>query len=64
MRAIDFTFRLFGWIFQLTFDMYPMVIKTEKHTYGSTSNFGKWKTAPHGLPVNPYNLTKKRKKKK
>lgn len=46
--------------------MYPMVTRDEKFSYGSTSNFGKWKTAPHGSPVNHYlpRKTVKRKKRK
>lgn len=64
MRAYEICFRLFGWNFIFTFDVYPACPHPERTTYGSTSNFGKWKTSPHGAPVNPYNLTKKRRKRK
>jgi hypothetical protein len=64
MRTIDFTVNIFGWIFSLYLDVYPAVRREHKTGYGSTSNFGKWKTAPLGSPVNPYNVTKKKRTRK
>jgi hypothetical protein len=64
MRGFDITVKLFGWVFSLYLDAYPAARTELKTGYGSTSNFGKWKTAPLGAPVNPYNITKKKRKKK
>lgn len=63
MRAFTFGFRLFKWMFELTFDMYPVYPHPPRTFYGSTSNFGKWKTAPMGHPAMGRKLARKRKRK-
>jgi len=64
MRTFDITIKIFGWTLSFYLDMYPAIKQDKWFEYGSTSNFGKWKTAPHGTPVNPYNLTKKKRTRK
>jgi hypothetical protein len=61
MRVYEICFKLFNWVFLFTFDMYPSYPHPERKSYGSSSNFGKWKTNPYGLPVNKYKPKKKRK---
>lgn len=62
MRGYEIAFKLFGWNFLFTFDMYPIYPYPERKSYGSTSNFGVWKTMPYGLPVNNYKPKRKKKK--
>jgi hypothetical protein len=64
MRTFDITFKIFGWTFSFYLDIYPAIKQDKWFEYGSTNSFGKWKTSPYGLPVNPYNMTKKKRKKK
>ena len=60
MKTLGINFKLFGVVLNFRVSAYKSAHIPDFVQYGSTSNFGKWKTAPYGIS-NEYKPKRKRK---
>lgn len=61
MRTLGITLKMFGHAVSFRINAFKTLAEHEVVHYGSSSNFGKWKTAPYGLPVSKQKTKRKKK---